>query len=194
MKKVVYSIILFAVIAVMYSCKPTPEQLAVGTWKLDSISVLNVDDLVNSTLQMQMGPIEEQLKSVTDELAKLDPKDKKNAQAIATLEETKKQIEAQKAQFNAETLKADILKGYNDMVGNMTFTYNEDKTCESKSFDMVEKGTWSVAEDGKSITIISEDKSEMKLMIEELTANKMIMTNEMASGDVVVKSRFVCSK
>jgi len=192
MKKVVYSIILLAVVALMYSCTPSPEKLATGTWKLDSVTVVNIDELVQSVVQMQMGPIEEQLNGLNEQIAKLDPK--KEKVQIDALTESIKQLEGQKAQVNPETVKADMMKNYNDLIGNTTFSFNEDKTYESKSFDMVEKGTWSISEDGKTITTVAEDASETSMMVDELTANKMVVSSEMPAGDMTVKTKFVCSK
>ncbi len=192
MKKVFYSIILLAVVSVMFSCKKSPEQLAQGTWKLDSVAVLNIDELVNSTVQMQLGPIEDQMKQLADQIAKLDPK--KDKAQIDALTETQKQMEAQKGQINAEQIKADMAKGYNDLIGNTTFTFNEDKTYESKSFDIVEKGTWAIDEAGTTLTTTSEAGIESKMAVVELTETRMVCSVEMPSGDIVVKTQFVCTK
>jgi hypothetical protein len=188
MKKTVYSIILLALIALTYSCKVSPEKLAIGTWKLDSVKVLNIDEVANYYFEMDMSSLETELNTVVSQLQSLDPKDKKNANSITQLEEQKKLIEEQKNTFSIESSKDEILQSYNEMLGS-AYSFNEDKTYSYKSFEYEEKGTWAISEDGKSINIVSTDNYEFKLLIQELTANKMIITyDNLEEGEITINT------
>ncbi|MFT5779620.1 MAG: hypothetical protein ACI837_002579 [Crocinitomicaceae bacterium] len=55
-----------------------------------------------------------------------------------------------------------------------TMTFNEDGTCEQKRGDRVRKATWTMAEDGKSLTLVKEDGGEEEVMESvTLTADKL---------------------
>jgi len=191
MKKTVYSILILALIALMYSCKLSPEQLAIGTWKLDSVSIINIDEVTNFYYEMDMNAVDGEISTLDAQLQTLDPKDKKNAEQIENISEQKKSLEEQKAAITLETAKAKVLESYT-MLDGFSYTFNEDKTYLDKTVDYEETGTWSITEDGKTITMVTE-AGDYKLLIQELTENTMSIKYEYApaeEGDVTVDGIF----
>lgn len=191
MKKVVYSIILLAVIAVMYSCKVAPEKLATGTWKLDSVSVSNIDEVAKYYYDMDITYYDGEISSLVSQIQALDPKDKKNTEAIAQLDAQKKQLEDEKNALSVESTKESTLDSYSEMKGS-SIVLNEDKTYIYTSFEYVENGTWTMAEDGLSINLVSTDGYEFTMLVQELTKEKMCVTYdyEESEGEFQVKSVF----
>jgi len=181
MKNTFYTIVLLAFVALIYSCSKSPEKMIIGTWTLDSVEVLNIDEVTNYYLKTVINSLDEKILTADQKLKELDPKDKKNAEDIAQLETQKKELESQKASNTFEVNKKKLLDTYAKMNG-LTFIFNEDKTYLYKTPQYEEKGTWKMAEDGKSVLIISGiDDFIMNLLIQELSDNKMSIKYEYKS-------------
>lgn len=77
-----------------------------------------------------------------------------------------------------KSMKEEMLKDFSKMK-DLTMTFKDDKTYERLSNDGLSIGTWSVSEDGKSLTV-KRDSSEVedKLMILELTDMRLVVTLE----------------
>jgi len=95
-----------------------------------------------------------------------------NVESYENLMSQKLSLEDQKAALNLETTKSERLEYYNSFKG-LSYVFNEDKTYTNKSSEYVENGTWSISEDGKTITLVTADGYEYGMSVEELTSKNM---------------------
>jgi len=172
MKKTIYSIIILALISLNFSCKQSPEKLAIGTWTLDSVSVINIDEVAKYYFEMDMETIDNEISAIDEQLQMMEKEKNPNVESYENLMSQKLSLEDQKAALNLETTKSERLEYYNSFKG-LSYVFNEDKTYTNKSSEYVENGTWSISEDGKTITLVTADGYEYGMSVEELTSKNM---------------------
>ena len=113
---------------------------------------------------------------------------------VSNLDEVINQMLAQVPDSMKEAQKAAMESGmkesFDKMKGALTMTFKDDKTFESAMEGKTDKGTWAISEDGKTLTTTQgEPGKEDKLNIDELTANKLVVSGDM--GGTKMKMSFV---
>jgi len=172
MKRIIYSFVGLLLVTLMFSCKQAPEKMVLGSWKLDSVAITNLDEVVKYNFDAMQTSINDQVLSTEEQIKALDPKDKKNTEAIAQLQQQKASFESEKQTFTAEMVKDELLSSYTSMKG-FAYTFNEDKTFTFAPDGMGENGNWTMAEDGKTMTVTGETGYETTILVQELTENKL---------------------
>lgn len=113
---------------------------------------------------------------------------------VTNMEEVINQYLAQVPDSLKEAQKKAMEEGmkqnFDKMKGALSMTFKDDKTFESAMEGKTDKGTWAISEDGKTLTTKQgEPGKEDKLNIDELTANKLVVSGDM--GGSKMKMTFV---
>jgi len=73
----------------------------------------------------------------------------------------------------------DNIKNMTEEMKHVSMNFKEDKTFESIDDGKSDKGTWSISEDGKTLTTKGDGEGkEAKLNIEELSSSKLVLSIE----------------
>ncbi len=64
------------------------------------------------------------------------------------------------------------------MLGMVTMEFKADGSMESGAMGQVTKGTWTLSDDGKTLTTKEEGKDEQKMNIKEINADKLVFTSD----------------
>ena len=182
MKKLFYSLAFIALISILTSCTPKPEELILGDWILEDAEVLNLDEFVQNSIDMQKKAIDEQIAPMQ---AELDTSENEKPILKAKVEV----LIQSKEELSAEKLKEQIQASVDEMKGVYKLTFTEDGkvTSDGTSYD------WKISEDGKTLTRTMGDES-LEIEILELTSTKFSMAFENPKGDDVLKWKWSFNK
>lgn len=186
MKKVFYPLAIIAIVSILSSCAPKPEELILGTWTLEKAEVENVDEIIETVLKDATTTLDEQITQLEASIGTLEADENQDETTAVELEMYKAQLEElkyQKTEMTAEKLKADFEKNYEGMKG-MQLQFNEDKTY--KSINDATEGTWSISEDATNLTITQEG-SDVTFNIAELTDTKLAINYEETRDNITIK-------
>lgn len=184
MKNLFYSLVVVAFVSMIFGCKPSVEKQLAGTWTLEKAELVNIDDVAKASVAQQTKVVDDSLQAIEAKLKTAKPDAKK------ALEASKKSYEEQKAKISADQAKEELTKGLADI--KMTATFKEDKTYEMNFAGNATTGTFTVAPDGKSITLKDKDGKEDVMPIESLEATKLVCTSTDKGGETpkVIKITF----
>ncbi len=186
MKKVFYSLAFVAIVSILSSCSPKPEEMILGTWTLSNIEIGNADEVAQTFLDMQVGILDQQILQLEEMTATIEEELEKETY-LAQLNELK----AQKAGFTLETIKEEFSKEFDNMIGSYKLVFNEDKSYKSLLDD--KEGTWALNEDASVLTI-TEGERDVTFNIKEFTESKLDVSFEESQGEMAVKMNMTFTK
>ena len=185
MKKLFYSLAVIAVISILSSCTPSPEELILGNWTLNKVEALNLDELATQSVELQKTLIDGQIASVEEQIATIEDEEEK-----ATYQAQLEVLKTQKGEITVEKIKEEAKKGFEEMVGTISFTFTEDGKVNAQG----KTSDWAISEDGTTITITTEGNDPTVLTIEELNATTFAFSSEEGEGDNVAKMKMTFKK
>ena len=186
MKKLFYSLVVIAVISILTSCTPKPEELILGNWTLDKVEALNLDELAVQSVELQKSLIDGQIASVEEQIATIEDEEEKT-----TYQTQLEVLKNQKGEITVEKIKEDTKKGFDEMAGTISFTFTEDGKVNAQG----KVSDWTIDEDGTTVTITTEGNEQPTVLtIEELNATTFAFSSEEGEGDNVVKMKMTFKK
>jgi hypothetical protein len=201
MKRLFYSLVVLAVISIFTSCTPKPEELILGTWNLTDVQIKNMDEYAQSMIDMQMPFVEMQVTQINDQITAINEelktlKDKKvietkNAE-LQTLQAQMDEANKQKEELTIEKVKEDFTKNFDEMKKEFKMIFNEDKTYENVLEGA--KGTWTISEDGKTLTTKDENGKEDAIVIDEIAKEKMVLSISNVQGEMTIEMSMTFGK
>ena len=175
MKKLFYSLAVIALISILSSCTPKPEEQILGTWTLDGVEIENIDEIAQSMLDLQTGMIDEQIALLEEQVATIE--EEMEAELLQTqLDE----LTAQKAELTIENFKEEFNAQFEESKGKYKIEFLEDFTYKMTPDE--EEGTWVLNEDGTELTFSGGDEDQA-LTITELTAENLVLRFEQGEAE-----------
>jgi len=178
-----------------------PEKLIVGTWGLETVEIINMDEYAQSMIDMQMPFIEMQVNQIKEQISSTEKeiqtlKDKKEIESkysdLQTLQTQLDEANRQKTELTIEKVKIEFNSAFDSMKKEFKLVFNADKTYENVLEGA--KGTWKISKDGKTLTTIDENKKSDDLEIKELTKDKMRLYVSNSQGDMTIEMIMVFTK
>ena len=171
MKKLFYSLAFIALISILTSCTPKPEELILGAWNLDKTELENIDEFAQNMINTQVQILDEQISQLQTQIEESSIEGE-----VEALQPQLDALIAQKEELTIEKFKEGFLPKLEEMTNDFVLEFLEDKTYNKLPED--EKGTWSLNEDGSELSITDDDGESKAFTVTELSADKLVLKIE----------------
>ena len=171
MKNLFYTLAFIALISILTSCTPKPEEMILGAWNLEKSELENIDEFAQNMIDMQVLILDEQITQLQTQI------DESSIEGeVETLQPQLDALLAQKAELTIEKFKEGFLPKLEEMTDGFVLDFAEDKSYTKLPEN--NKGTWDLNEDASEITITGDDGESKNFTITELSAEKLVLKIE----------------
>ncbi len=200
MKKLFFPLAILAIVSILSSCSPKPEEMLRGTWVLEDVEIVDIDNLSKVVYDQQIKEFEQQLPAIEGQIAQIE-------EQIATSKEDKEKetLQSQLEVFNSdlvkfkeymsaltvESVKEEMKGGINEFKGELKYSFGENSAFKNLLDES--EGTWSITEDGKTLTITMEDR-DTPHAVSELSEEKLTIVFEENQGEMKIKINMMFKK
>ncbi|MCQ2973557.1 MAG: hypothetical protein MJ211_01955 [Bacteroidales bacterium] len=173
MNKNFYIFCLIGLVLFFYSCKEGYEKEIIGKWVLEKSEMLDLDSFCDYQSNQNISQLKNKINQIDIELSNISSDEIEKEKLLLQKENTQKLIE----KYSSDSIKVEVLKHLDELVGNFYFNFNEDKTFSlSNSKDSI-FGSWSIL--GDTISTLLSGNPAQDIIIKTLNSNKLeISTTE----------------
>ena len=160
------------------------EELLIGTWMLQEVEIINIEDYVQSMIDMQIGMIDEEITTLTQQ-AETESDDSKKTKIQTEIEN----LENMKTQLSTEPMIEKSNNEFNGIIGIFQLIFYKDKTVKVLPDNKVNE--WSVNENITEL-YITEIEHVTTFLILELSQEKLVLSYSQgeAENQLIVNMTF----
>ena len=190
MKKLFYSLTFIALISILTSCTPKPEEQILGAWNLDKAELENIDEFAQNMINIQVGVLDEQIAQIETQIEALG--EEAEELEVETLQAQLDELLTQKSELTLDKFKEDFNAKFEELKEEFVLEVNVDKTYKKLPED--ENGTWSLNEDASELTLTGEDGEARTFSVNELSAEKLVLKIEDGEAEMKMVMLMTFSK
>ena len=174
MKNLFYSLAFIALISILTSCTPKPEEMILGSWNLEKAELENIDEFAQNMIDMQVGIIDEQITQIETQLEALG--EEAEELEVETIQAQLDELLTSKDELTVEAFKEDFNAKFEELKEEFVIVVNADKTFSKLPEE--DKGSWALNEDASELTLTDDDGEARVFVINELSAEKLVLKIE----------------